>query len=118
MTRETATTNCYDAIRVPPTAVEIAELVNQCSLVPKLGDIARRLAYHYESRTHLKKIEDDAKYIYRALDYIRQSSDSLADALQSTVEQKRIEELQAIGGSANAAMARAMSIGDECRSSS
>lgn len=111
-------TDCYDAIKTPPSPVEVAELVSQCSLVPHLADIARRLAHHYESRTHLKTIEEDAKYIYRALDYIRQTSDSLAESIKGEVEQKRVEELQAIGGSANAAIARAMSIGDECRSSS
>ena len=63
------------------------------------------------------KIEDAAKYIYRALDYIRQRADILADDLKPQIEAKHVEELQAIGGSANAAIVKAMEIGDQCRSS-
>ena len=40
---------------------------------------------------------------------------TLSDDLKGLVEQKYIDDLNRIGGSANAAIVKAMGIGDRCR---
>jgi len=60
---EASTELCFEKIMEviyhdKPTTIEMAELVSQCSAIPKIGLIARKLSFHYESlEERVKELE-------------------------------------------------------------
>lgn len=50
-------------ITIPPTEVEIADLVSQCKAIPEFGLTARKLAYQYDLLKTLVKTGRSAQML-------------------------------------------------------